>query len=248
MGEDRKTAREVKQVLKRLGNPERAKFALRYFKTGAGQYGEGDKFLGISAPNLRKTARIYRELETDDILKLLHSPWHEERVLALLIWNHQFLKGTPSTRQKIHRLYLKNSACINNWDLVDCSAEIVVGKHLLDKETGILQKLAMSKNLWERRIAMISTFAFIREKRFDLPMEIARRLIHDKEDLIHKASGWMLREIGKRDSSVLDQFLAEHATRMPRTMLRYSIEKFPEIKRKKYLSIKNNSRGKSQDR
>jgi 3-methyladenine DNA glycosylase AlkD len=239
MGEDRKTAREVKQVLKRLGNPERAKFSLRYFKTGAGQYGEGDKFLGISAPNLRKTARLYQDLETDEILKLLHSSLHEERVLALLIWNHQFQKGSPADRQKIHRLYLKNSAWINNWDLVDCSAEIVIGKYLLDKNTRILEKLAASKSLWQRRIAMISTFAFIREKRFDLPLRIARRLIHDTEDLIHKASGWMLREIGKRDSTVLEQFLAEHATKMPRTMLRYSIEKFPEIKRKKYLSIKN---------
>jgi 3-methyladenine DNA glycosylase AlkD len=235
MGENRKTARQVKQNLKRLGNPERARFALRYFKTGPGQYGAGDRFLGISAPVLRKTAKEYKDLETDEILELLHSPLHEVRILALLIWNHQFLRGTPGDQRKIHNLYLKNSAWINNWDLVDCSAEIVVGGYLLDQDTAILNKLASSKNLWKRRIAMISTFAFIRKKRFETPLAIATRLMNDEEDLIHKACGWMLRELGKRDTKVLEDFLAENASKMPRTMLRYSIERFPEEKRKKYL-------------
>jgi len=235
MGKNRKTARQVKQHLRSLGNPERARFALRYFKTGPGQYGEGDRFLGISAPVLRKAAKEYQDLETQEILELLHSPLHEVRVFALLIWNHQFLRGTPRDQRNIYDLYLKNSTWINNWDLVDCSAGIVVGRYLLDKNATVLNKLASSKLLWERRIAMIATFAFIKENRFEIPLAIATRLMNDKEDLIHKACGWMLRELGKRDIVALETFLAKNASKMPRTMLRYAIERFPEEKRKRYL-------------
>jgi len=235
MGQDRKTARQVKKRLSELANSERAKFSLRYFKTGPGQYGEGDRFLGISSPDLKKVAKEFRDLESDQILELLHSPMHEERGIALLIWNYQFLKGSPKERESIYRNYLKNSACINNWDLVDCSAAIVIGTHLLQKDTAILRKLALSKNLWERRIAMIATFAFIKEGRFEIALNIASILMKDREDLIHKASGWMLREIGKRDLITLEKFLQQHCAQMPRTMLRYAIEKFPERKRTRYL-------------
>jgi len=238
MGKDRKTARQIKKLLKSLGNPERAKFVLRYFKCGPGQYGEGDRFLGITSPVLRRLAKEYRELETEEVLQLLHSRIHEERGLALLIWNHQVARGTASTHEKIYRLYLKNIKWINNWDLVDCSAEFVIGRYLLNRDPAILEKLASSKSLWQRRVAIISTFAFIKEKRFKLPLRIVDRLIRDREDLIHKACGWMLREIGKREPEVLHSYLHKNASTLPRTTLRYSIERFDQKTRSRYLAMK----------
>jgi 3-methyladenine DNA glycosylase AlkD len=238
MGKDRKTARQIKRLMKGLGDPIRAKFVLRYFKSGAGQYGEGDRFLGISAPVLRNLAKDYRDLEMKEVLELLHSPTHEERSLALLIWNHQFARGTDAERKTIHRLYLKNTKWINNWDLVDCSAEFVIGRYLLDHDPAILNRLAASKVLWQRRIAIISTFAFIKAKRFELPLKMIDRLINDREDLIHKACGWMLREIGKRDEKALRTYLDQNASRLPRTALRYSIERFDPETRARYLAVK----------
>ena len=238
MGKNRKTAREVKALLKRAGHPERAKFVLRYFKCGPGQYGEGDRFLGISSPVLKTFAKEYRDLETQEVLKLLQSPVHEERGLALLIWNYQAAKGTPADREKIYRLYLKNTKWINNWDLVDSSAGLIVGGYLLDRDASILRKLALSKDLWERRIAMIATFAFIKANRFELPLKIVDQLKNDREDLIHKACGWMLREIGKRDEQVLLTYLDKNAANLPRTTLRYAIERLDEKSRRAYLALK----------
>jgi 3-methyladenine DNA glycosylase AlkD len=251
MGEDRKKgsklraqgAMELQQIRKRLrqlANPERAKVSLRYFKTAPGQYGAGDQFIGNTVPDLRKLSRENQNLAWQEVLELLHSPIHEERALALLILNLQFRPASEQERTAIHRLYLKNTAWINNWDLVDSSAEIIVGEYLLDKDVDLLHRLADSKSLWERRIAMIAGFAFVKRQRFDVPISIAKQLMRDTEDLIHKAAGWMLREIGKRDLTTLQNFLNRHAAFMPRTMLRYAIEKFPEQDRQKYLSLYKN--------
>ena len=226
---------EIKARLRELANPERAKVSLRYFKTGPGQYGEGDRFIGNSVPDLRKLSKQYRDLPIDPTLELLRSPVHEERVLALLILNLQFQKAEETVRRKIHRIYLKNHRWINNWDLVDCSAPILIGEYLIGKDTSLLDRLASSKFLWERRTAMIATFAFIKRNQQDPTLRIALALINDKEDLIHKASGWMLREMGKRAPRLLEAFLDKHAGKMPRTMLRYAIEKLPDRKRQHYL-------------
>ena len=205
-----------------------------YFKTGAGQYGAGDRFLGISVPNLRKVAREFRDLDRDSLLELLHSEWHEERLLALVILVEQFERGDDS----IYALYLANTAFINNWDLVDASAPQIVGGHLATRSRAPLRKLAKSKSLWERRIAIVATYFFIRQKDFDDTLAIADLLLADPHDLIHKAVGWMLREVGKRDRRVLDSFLETRAAKMPRTMLRYAIERFEESERKRYLAMK----------
>jgi 3-methyladenine DNA glycosylase AlkD len=226
---------EIKRKLRDLANPERAKVSLRYFKTGPGEYGAGDRFLGNTVPDLRKVAKQYQDLAQDQILQLLHSPIHEERVLALLILNLQFARGTEVQRKNIHRLYLSNIKWINNWDLVDCSAPLLVGNYLLDKNPKILDRLAASENLWERRTAILATMAFIKQNKYDLTLEIAAKLMKDREDLIHKAAGWMLREVGNRAPAVLENFLDQHASNMPRTMLRYAIEKFDEPKRQAYL-------------
>ncbi|MCI0415526.1 DNA alkylation repair protein [bacterium] len=226
---------EIKRKLRELANPERAKVSLRYFKTGPGGYGAGDLFLGNTVPDLRKLAGQYRDLNKKDILELLHSPIHEERVLALLILNLQFKSGAEPKRKEIHRLYLNNMKSINSWDLVDCSAPLLIGGYLLKKDTKILDKLAASNNLWERRTAIIATLAFIKQNEYGVTLRIATRLLKDKEDLIHKGSGWMLREVGNRAPEVLEAFLDKHAAIMPRTMLRYAIEKFNEPKRKAYL-------------
>jgi 3-methyladenine DNA glycosylase AlkD len=234
---------EIKRRLRELANPERALASIRYFKTGPGQYGAGDRFLGNTVPDLRKVARQYGDLHKDEILKLLHSPIHEERLLALLILNLQFQRGTERQRKEIHRLYLSNMEWINNWDLVDSSAPLLIGSYLLDKDPKILEKLAGSKNLWERRTAIIATLAFIKQNKHDLTLRIATRLLKDKEDLIHKGTGWMLREVGNRAPHILEDFLNQHAADMPRTMLRYAIEKFDEPKRKSYLSKRKGSAG-----
>jgi 3-methyladenine DNA glycosylase AlkD len=207
-----------------------------YFKTGPGQYGAGDKFIGNRVPDLRKLSKEYKELPAGDVLELLHSEIHEERVLALLILNEQFQRGTEAQRKKIHSLFLRNVRWVNNWDLVDCSAPVLVGQYLLDQESKLLDTLASSRNLWERRIAIVSTLAFIKRNRHEPTIRIARLLLNDKEDLIHKATGWMLRELGKKQPDVLKLFLDQNALKMPRTMLRYAIERFPETERQSYLS------------
>jgi 3-methyladenine DNA glycosylase AlkD len=229
------TVKEIQLRLPKLGNKQRAENSQRYFKTGPGEYGEGDIFLGIAVPELRKLAKEYQALTLTEAAQLLRSPIHEERLLALLILVRSFAKGDDRFKEKIYHLYLDNTQYINNWDLVDLSAVYIVGAFLKDKSKKPLYALAKSNNLWERRIAIIATFYFIKEGEFTESMEIARMLLSDKEDLIHKAVGWMLREVGKRHLATEERFLKKHYKKMPRTMLRYAIEKFPEAKRQRYL-------------
>lgn len=230
-----KTVNGIRKAMRRLGSRERAEMSQRYFKTGPGQYGEGDIFLGLNAAELKALAAEHKALAMDDCLLLLASPVHEERMLALLILIHAYSKGDETTKKKIYETYLANTQFINNWDLVDASAHTIVGRFLMDKSRKPLYALARSSSLWERRIAIISTFWFIRQNQFDDTLKISKLLLADKEDLIHKAVGWMLREVGKRDRPCEESFLREHYKVMPRTMLRYAIEKFPEPLRRMYL-------------
>ena len=225
----------LRQRLHRLASPADAKFLQRYFKTAPGEYGAGDKFIGIRVPVLRKLAREFRSLPPPAAAKLLQSPIHEERLLALLILTDAYDRAGESRRTAIYRLYLKNLARVNNWDLVDCSAPRIVGRHLKERPRKILFRLARSKTLWNRRVAVLATFYFIRQDDFGDSLRLAELLLDDEHDLIHKAVGWMLREMGKRDVAELKRFLRNHAARMPRTMLRYAIEKLPERERQSYL-------------
>ena len=226
----------LRQDLKKLSNPKKAKLLSRFFKSGKGENGEGDIFLGVTVPESRKIAIKYKSLSLEEVEDLLKSKIHEERLIALLLLVHNYQKH-PEKRQEIYNFYLKSAKnnCINNWDLVDLSCHQIVGEYLLDKDRAVLYKLASSSNLWEKRISIISTAAFIRKNQFQDTIRISKLLIKDKYDLIHKAVGWMLREVGKRDISLLRRFLNSHYKEMPRTMLRYSIEKLPEKQRKAYL-------------
>ena len=219
---------KLKTELKSLANPEQAKILQRFFKTGEGGYGEGDIFLGIKVPVQRQIAKKY-DLELDEIQDLLNSDIHEHRLVGLLVLMNK------DGKKEVFDFYLNNSKRINNWDLVDISAPKVVGDFLLEGDKKIIYDLAQSNNLWEKRIAIISTFAFIRKEQFDDTLAIAEILLNDSHDLIHKAVGWMLREIGKKNIDVLEDFLKKHYNNMPRTMLRYAIERFEEEKRKRYL-------------
>jgi 3-methyladenine DNA glycosylase AlkD len=222
--------------LKELGDDEIASHSQGFFKTGKGEYGEGDRFLGIRVPVIRKCVKEYLDISLDDTLKILESPFHEARLLALLILVKKYsLEKTSGGKNAIYRSYLKNTKYINNWDLVDLSAAQIVGAHLFSRERKPLYRLARSKDLWERRISIISTFHFIRKGDFADTLKIAELLLHDRHDLIHKAVGWMLREVGKRDLNVEEEFLMKYYKVMPRTMLRYAIERFPEKKRLSYL-------------
>jgi len=227
---------QIKRDLLQLSNPEKAKKLSGFFKTGKGHYGEGDIFLGIPVPEQRKVAKKYIDLSLNDIQELLSSKIHEHRLTSLIILVTKYEKADNSGKDEIFSFYLKNTENINNWDLVDLSAPKIVGDYLFNKDTSILFKLAKSDNLWERRIAVLSTFTFIRNNDFEDALHISKLLLHDGHDLIHKAVGWMLREIGKRDQKVEEQFLSEHCMQMPRTMLRYAIEKFDKNKRKFYLT------------
>lgn len=231
------TADEVRHDLRELGNPERAKLSGRYFKTGPGQYGEGDVFLGLTTPQVGTVIKKYRKLDMPETLKLLDSPVHEDRTTAISILVYQFEKGDETKRKQIFDLYLANTKHINNWDLVDISAPKIVSGYLLDKDRKVLYKLAKSENLWERRIAIMGTFGFIRQGDFEDTLAISELLLPDKHDLIHKAVGWMLREVGKLDREAEEKFLKAHIKVMPRTMVRYAIEKFPEDLRLKYLRM-----------
>ncbi|MCX6779908.1 MAG: DNA alkylation repair protein [Candidatus Magasanikbacteria bacterium] len=224
--------------LKIAGDQTKATVLGRFFKTGKGQYGEGDVFLGIYVPIQRSIAKKYETLKLKDIEILLQSKIHEHRTGALFILTAQYKKSDDKTKEKIFKFYLRNTARINNWDLVDLSAPNIVGEYLLKKDKSILYKLARSKNLWEKRIAIVSTLAFIRAKELEEVLKISEILLNDNHDLIHKATGWMLREAGKRNEKVLRKFLDKHATKMPRTMLRYAIEKFNPTDRKYYLCLK----------
>jgi len=227
---------QIKKDLAKLEDPERAKNSQWFFKTGKGQYGEGDVFLGITVPQQRKVAKKYMHLSLSDLQELLSSKIHEHRFTALVILISKYQKAEEPSKKEIFDFYLENSENINNWDLVDLSAPKIVGKYLLDKERSILYKLAKSDSLWERRISILSTFTFIDNNDFEDALNISEILLNDEHDLIHKAVGWALREIGKRDQNLEERFLVKHYLHMPRTMLRYAIEKFDEKKRKKYLN------------
>lgn len=217
------------------GDPGGASILQKFFKTGPGEYGEGDVFRGVRIPVLRKLSAKYHDLSLPHVEQLLHSTFHEDRMLAILIFIRRYAKGDEATKAKVYRLYLKNRKSINNWDLIDVSAAHIVGAFLWDKDRGMIHRLAQSNSLWDRRIAIISTFYFIRRGEFDETLAIARMLLLDTEDLIHKATGWMLREVGNRNLQVEEDFLRAHYNQMPRTMLRYAIEKFPDERRKRYL-------------
>ena len=230
---------DIEHELQKLKNPEKARLLQGFFKTGKGEYGEGDIFLGITVPETRKIAVKYsRLLSIGEIGELLSSIMHEERLCALLILIDKYDKGDDNTRKEIFKFYLDNTKHINNWDLVDLSSHKIIGKWLLDKkkERKLLYQLAKSNDLWEKRISIISTFAFIAKNDFFDALKISETLLNDKNDLIHKAVGWALREIGKKDQKIEKQFLRKHYKNMPRTMLRYAIEKFPEKLRKQYLN------------
>jgi 3-methyladenine DNA glycosylase AlkD len=231
-------AQRLHRELRRAATPARAKANQWFFKTGPGQYGEGDRFLGLAVPQLRSFARAHRGLPLSTVAELLKSPWHEERLLALIILVEQYVEGGEEARRRIHALYLRNTRFINNWDLVDCSAAQIVGGHLAAGRRGVLRRLAVSRSLWERRIAMIATFYYIKHGEYDDALLIATMLLGDSHDLIHKAVGWMLREVGKGDRRVEERFLNKHAAVMPRTMLRYAIERFPERTRRRYLAMR----------
>jgi 3-methyladenine DNA glycosylase AlkD len=226
---------EIKARLQGIGTEERAKVSQRFFKTGPGGYGEGDIFIGVTVPALRQLAREYQEITLTEVIRLLRSMIHEERLLALLILCRAYGRGDRHTRKRIYELYLANIRYVNNWDLVDASAEHIVGAFLMDKGKRPLSVLARSKDLWERRVAVMATFHFIKRNTFAETFKIARILLSDTEDLIHKAVGWMLREVGKRNLGAAELFLKKYYTTMPRTMLRYAIERFPEAKRRRYL-------------
>ncbi len=228
----------IQRKLQELGSREKAKVLQRFFKTGPGEYGEGDVFVGVKVPELRKLAKEYQEITVKEVKQLLRSAIHEERLLALFMLVRKYSKGNETEKKRIYELYLKNTQFINNWDLVDGSAHHIIGAFLVDKSKEPLYRLAKSKNLWERRISIMSTFYFIKHDKYAETLKISEILLTDEQDLIHKAVGWMLREIGKRHMPTEEKFLRKHYKRMPRTMLRYAIEKFPEDKRQGYLKGK----------
>lgn len=228
----------LKQKISQLANPQKAKDLQWFFKTGKGQYGEGDVFLGLTVGQQRAVAKKFKEIELEKLKPLLNSKIHEERLTSLLILVQKFEKGNEAEKKLVYKFYFDNVQGVNNWDLVDLTAPKIVGAWLLDKDRKFLFKLAKSNDLWEKRISIIATFAFIREKDFEDSLAIAEILLQDKHDLIHKAVGWMLREIGKKDLAVEETFLKKHYKEMPRTMLRYAIERFEEEKRLNYLKGK----------
>jgi 3-methyladenine DNA glycosylase AlkD len=231
------THQDIKQSLRQYATLERKRKIEWFFKTGKGQYGEGDKFIGVTNPDVRKVSRQYKDIDLQEIELLLHSPIHEDRLCALIILVNQNKKADLATRQKIVKLFLNNLAFINNWDLVDCSAHYILGRSIAEgvENIKILDKLANSQTLWERRIAIISTMYFISQNNITETLRIAKVLLSDKEDLIHKAVGWTLRESWKKDAPRVELFLQENYSQLPRTTLRYTIERMEENKRKMFL-------------
>nr|MBA4404872.1 DNA alkylation repair protein [Nanoarchaeum sp.] len=224
---------KLKADLQKYSNKDKSIILSRFFKTGPGQYGEGDKFLGIKVPEQREVAKkYYKEITLKEIQELLNSDIHEYRLTAVIILTYKY----KTNKKEIYEFYLKNFKNINNWDLVDLSAPNIVGDYLLEKDRSILYKFANSNHLWTKRIAILSTYTFIKNNQYEDTLRISEILMQDSHDLIHKAVGWMLRELGKRNEELLINFLNKHYKKMPRTMLRYSIEKFPEEKRKFYLA------------
>ncbi len=234
----KKDAPLLANIIKELlgfGDPLRAEFLLGFFKTGKGQYGEGDEFLGINVPKQRIIARKYTDLSLSDVQTLLKNKIHEFRLVALFILVIKYKKASEKEKKEIVDFYLKNTKRVNNWDLVDSSAGYILGEYLGDRDKSILYKLARSENIWEKRIAIIATQGFIRRNQYDDTLKIAEILLNDQHDLIHKAAGWMLREVGNRDLQSELRFLDKHYQKMPRTMLRYAIEKFPKPQREFYM-------------
>jgi 3-methyladenine DNA glycosylase AlkD len=229
---------ELKKTIRKNANQEHAKNLQWFFKTGKGEYGEGDKFLGLKVPLQRKIANQFSDIELSDLKQLLQSKIHEDKLISLLILVDKYQKADDYEKEKVYKFYLQNRQHINNWDLVDLSAPKIVGQHLLDREKEILYKYARSTKLWEKRIAILSTATFIKNEEFTTTLELSDILLYDDHDLIHKAVGWMLREVGKLNMKVLENYLKPRYNNMPRTMLRYAIEKFPEQKRKMYLKGK----------
>ncbi|MFA6014007.1 MAG: DNA alkylation repair protein [Gallionellaceae bacterium] len=225
----------IQSHLRGLSNPVTAVALQRYFKTAPGEYGAGDIFLGIKVPVLRAQLKTFRATELTIIADLLSSSYHEERLFALMLLLDSYQRGNEVEKQQIYELYLANTVHINNWDLVDSSAPRIVGHYLVNKPRDILYQLSASTSLWERRIAILATFYFVGQKDFSDSFKLAKILLQDPHDLIHKALGWMLREIGKRDLAEEEKFLQQHYAHMPRTMLRYAIERFSETRRQSYL-------------
>ena len=227
---------EVRKELKSMADPDKAAILQRYFKTGLGQYGEGDIFIGVMVPQSRKVAKKFSQLQLVEVKMLLYSHIHEERLVALLIlvWRYSSALSSREEKEEIVKFYLDNIKQVNNWDLVDLSAPNILGVHLIDRDRRLLYRLARLENVWERRIAILATYHFIRNGDFSDTLKIAEMLLQDRHDLIHKAAGWMLREVGKRDVASEEAFLEKHHSVMPRTMLRYAIERLPESKRRCY--------------
>jgi 3-methyladenine DNA glycosylase AlkD len=229
----------LKRELQQLADVEQQVVLQRFFKTGAGEYAEGDVFLGIKVPVLRKIAKKYASLSLTEIEQLLQSQFHEYRFLALVLLINRYYKAQASEQSELFEFYLSHIALINNWDLVDISAPHIIGEYLLNKPRDVLYQLAHSSYLWRKRIAIVATKTFIKYHQFQDTLQIAEILLADSHDLIYKAVGWMLREVGKRDQAMLESFLQQHASIMPRTMLRYAIEKFEPEKRRFYLTLKS---------
>jgi 3-methyladenine DNA glycosylase AlkD len=229
------TYTDVAKAIKKQADPVRAEHSQGFFRTGKGQYGEGDVFLGLTVPKQRTIAKQFRDLPLSDVQTLLTDKYHEHRLTALIILVSQYERGDEKKKKTIVDMYLANLKWVNNWDLVDVTAPKILGRWLLARDKKMLYKLAKSKDLWEKRVSIVTTWMFIREGKLKDTFKLSEILLHDKHDLIHKAVGWMLREAGKKDIVQLEAFLAKHYKSMPRTMLRYSIEKFPEVRRKMYL-------------
>ncbi len=232
------TLKKLRTTLRKQARKADAEILQRFFKTGPGEYAEGDIFIGVRVPAIRRIAKEYQTLPLRDATILLKSKIHEERMLALIIFMHQYKKGTSEQQTKIYDLYMANTTHINNWDLIDVTAPHIVGAYLQDKPRAPLYSFARSQSLWKKRIAIIATLHFIKHNDYADTLAIAEILLHDTHDLIHKAVGWMLREVGNRDLPTEETFLKKHYRTMPRTMLRYAIEKFPEKNRRRYLKGK----------
>lgn len=235
MNTSRITAEAISEALHELGNKETAAHSAGFFKSGKGEYGEGDKFIGVRVPVIRKLVRQFRDAPLTVVKSLLKSRWHEERLLAVLLLVEQYKRGSPEEKNAVFDTYLQFRRFVNNWDIVDSSAHLIIGPHLQSSSKQLLYELADSEVIWDRRIAMMSTYHYIRQGDFNDALKLARILRDDRHDLIHKVVGWMLREIGNRDCAAEEAFLNEHYKKMPRTMLRYAIEKFSPATRKAYL-------------
>ena len=239
----RSAARALCEELDAAADPERARHLQRFFRTGPGEYGEGDRFLGLRVPQVRAFARRHRELPLPDLAEVLASPFHEHRQAALFVLADRYRRAAPADQEAIAGFYLQHLAAVNSWDLVDGSAPHILGAHLLTRSRAVLYELARSGHLWRQRVAVLATFRFIRAGQFDDTLRLAELLRDHPHDLIHKAVGWMLREVGKRDQAVEERFLERHAARMPRTMLRYAIERFDPQRRRRYLQRRSESGG-----